>query len=874
MQHSRPALMGLCVFTALAACKVEPPEPVDFDAGFPDARADAGRDAGPTKDSGVAPDCREGDAGCAAGLSCTRAGTCRAASSTCSATLECAVPDLCVDGRCGAGLGACTETSACASIERCAPSQVCIPDLIDDATFRERCEDNADCGPGGVCSGGACGCSEAAPCARGLACVSGACFEPFFCERNADCFAGNTCVDRFCTRSTNGCVYDEANDEPESPTALREMTATYSICGEDVDWYSFNLAAGTGARVIVRTDRTRSTARSQIFDAASVLDGGDDVPGTVHALHLLGVSVFEVSSSTAAQDLLLRVRGLDVSGSYTIDLQRIAPLCGGDFLDLYGDRDRAESLLLPPDVEVDLIACVGDVDVVRVPVERSDLWRFFPRFSRTGSSLSLNVEGQTKIFTASSTAPLTPPAPAEADEWTVSVSARSVPSVGQPYTLELLHQAGPRIEACAAAMPLNGRSTINLAGARDIGAPFCDTAVSIAAVDRVVRVDPPRAGAVIFASARPLSGTATVALGLLSNCADDERVLGCGTGVRPGGSTAIEAVATSTRPLYLLVSTQFAGDAPQVELDVRFDEPGDYTCRTGGVRPIVANGEITVTTEAATNTVEIDSSGQCTSAFSAGHASGPDRILSVSLGTGQRAAFELTGPIGGLIWAGTDCNDLSGSCVGGANIEFGSAAKMVLAPTGGAANYLIAVDNADPFTDATYTLRTVLQPQCISDAECRVMPGSMQRCDDYRCADAPSNDACGGAILLPLTNGRVTIQSSNGAANDDFTSSTCGGSGGQDVVYAVDVPAPANVLRVQITRATWDPILSLRRDTCGSVTAEVGCTDDPEPPRPAVTALPVVRYPATGTGVPAGRYYIIVDAYSGSGPFTLEVELQ
>jgi tRNA G37 N-methylase Trm5 len=29
-----------------------------------------------------------------------------------------------------------------------------------------------------------------------------------------------------------------------------------------------------------------------------------------------------------------------------------------------------------------------------------------------------------------------------------------------------------------------------------------------------------------------------------------------------------------------------------------------------------------------------------------------------------------------------------------------------------------------------------------------------------------------------------------------------------------------------------------------------------------------------GTGLPEGRYYVIVDAYSGSGPFTLEIELQ
>jgi hypothetical protein len=58
--------------------------------------------------------------------------------------------------------------------------------------------------------------------------------------------------------------------------------------------------------------------------------------------------------------------------------------------------------------------------------------------------------------------------------------------------------------------------------------------------------------------------------------------------------------------------------------------------------------------------------------------------------------------------------------------------------------------------------------------------------------------------------------------------------------------------------------LVVRRGTCPTATAEVACNDDAIAGADLKPDVKVIN-PA------AGRYFIIVDAYSGSGPFTLEI---
>jgi hypothetical protein len=667
-------------------------------------------------------------------------------------------------------------------------------------------------------------------------------------------------------RSTAGCTHDTANDTPAGATALVEGVRTATICGDDVDWWSLGLTAGGGARVIVRSDPARLTVFAEALD-------GEEEAENVTAFRLIGVTIFEIASATSTQSVHFKVSGNDVSGAYTIRTELLPGLCLPDILDLYGDRDAAQALLFPPDIALELRACIDDVDVVRVPVERSDLWSFFARFAGA-SQLELGVmDGAasiSRVFTKTSTSPLVRSA-ADGGEWTITVEATSVPSAGEPYDLELFRQAGPRLEACAAAQPAAASQTIDFTGATDIGAIDCPSHVPSFAPERLLRLDPPRPGALLHVEARPMYTTATVAIALLGTCADDASVIACDSALRPGGPSAIEAVATSTsQPLYLLVSVDSARPGP-VTIDVRWDQPGDFTCRMNGPEPIVSSGERSVSTEAATNTREIEATGACGGTAFAGDGAGPDRWFSLSVGGGQRAALELTGTLGGFLWAGTDCETMSDTCVGAAEVGFGRAARVVLAPMG-ATNFLIAVDGTSWSDAGAYILRAVLAPQCIEDAECRTMPGSVRRCDDYRCSDPPANDRCEGAILVALAAGRATIEGSTGAASDDFTGTgtNCGGSGGQDVVYAVDVPAGAQSLRARITRATWDPILAVRRDQCATASSQVACNDDPRPNGQAESPLSDL----TVTTPSAGRYYVIVDAYAGAGPFTLELTLQ
>jgi hypothetical protein len=160
-----------------------------------------------------------------------------------------------------------------------------------------------------------------------------------------------------------------------------------------------------------------------------------------------------------------------------------------------------------------------------------------------------------------------------------------------------------------------------------------------------------------------------------------------------------------------------------------------------------------------------------------------------------------------------------------------------------------------------------------------------RRCDDYVCRDPPPHDTCAGVRVVTLAGGRATISDSTGAARDHFdgTGSNCGGSGGADVVYAIDLGAGLTRFRAHVTRASWDPILSLRGTDCTSVTAQVACNDDPRPnpDEPPTTPLSDLIWTPAG-GIPAGRYFLIVDAYRGStpddfgtrGPFTVEIEAQ
>ena len=116
-----------------------------------------------------------------------REGTCRAEEQTpeaCEADADCPSPEACVCGLCRVPF--CSSTSDCRTGTVCAGSpRRCIP----------RCNVDDDCGPYGVCNGGACetACWEASDCPTGELCLVGRCAAIGCGPDGPRCLAGEVC---------------------------------------------------------------------------------------------------------------------------------------------------------------------------------------------------------------------------------------------------------------------------------------------------------------------------------------------------------------------------------------------------------------------------------------------------------------------------------------------------------------------------------------------------------------------------------------------------------------------------------------------------------------------------------------------------------
>ncbi|MFO0728449.1 MAG: hypothetical protein U1E65_32030 [Myxococcota bacterium] len=861
----------MLILLALGGCQVAPrqgPELPHADASVTDAGktgSDAGvSDAGPGR-------CDRGTP-CASGYECARDGVCRTPASPCTTTEACAAPSICVDGVCGSPPGACTVATEaeCGAHRRCSAVGYCEPALSQDENLDVECSEDGDCGIGGRCRFGICtSCLSDSDCPSPKVCgSSGRCEQPFLCARASDCFAGNVCVQSACQPAETGCRRDTANDVASGASPLTDTASTTpSICGPDVDWYKLSLDADQGAELIVRTDPRQLSVAVDVYSWDSAIDGSEVTPSDLVHFALPGLDVVRIPTSTAARSLAVKISALDVAGAYTIDLRKHQSFCAGDVLDIYGDESRLRAPRLPRDARLALVACPGDVDAVNVGVERGDLLLVKDKLSGSDGQVTLSMEGPNGLiagplsYTLSTTTALAPSAAAASTLWTINTVAGSVPSLGQPYELSISSLLGTRIEACRGATVVAAGSTPGtLAGATDVGSTTCGFGSDAIGPDRVAEIVPPRAGALLHATVRSATAAnARFSLSVLTTCTDDASTAVCDA-PRTGTAASLELLTVSTAPLYLWISARSATVSTAYVLDVAWDEPGDYTCRFGqGVQPILASGDLRVDTTAATDTVHVVGASACGGDLIAGDGAGPDRFLSLELGAHERAALDLVGPYGGLLWVSNSCGTMESGCVGSALSRLGHPGRVVLQPTV-ATSYLIAVDGLSSDIAGPFTVHALLRPQCLADTECM----APSRCDDGACVNPPANDACDGTVV-PLSGGAATIHGSTGAANDSFASNTCQSSsaGGQDVVYAIDVPSGVRELRARISSASWDPILSIRRGTCPTATAEVACSDDAS----LDDLLPDVRVQAPS----AGRYFVIVDAYAGSGPFTLEI---
>jgi len=118
---------------------------------------------------------------------------------------------------------------------------------------------------------------------------------------------------------------------------------------------------------------------------------------------------------------------------------------------------------------------------------------------------------------------------------------------------------------------------------------------------------------------------------------------------------------------------------------------------------------------------------------------------------------------------------------------------------------------------------------------------------------AGTSEACAGEqdAIASLATG-VTTGTLVGAHDDHDPS--CGSNGGADLIYTLTVPAMATLRLSTEGSAVTDTILSLMRTACTE--PGLACNDVGGPnPGPSVIAL---------TGVPAGTYFVAVDAYNAA----------
>ena len=886
----RALLFALTTLSSAGCFSIEPRE-VAGDAYVPTDTADAA----------VAPDCANGGV-CPEGFYCDtdRDGdpACVELPSACQSTTDCAPHGanvVCAQrtsssttaAACEPVPGGCTQGSDCAS-GHCTPAGYCGPRIAFTTAVTGACDDNADCGPSGSCINGVCGgCTGNSDCTGELECTFGRCSQVAECKRDDQCYGDNRCEIAVgapagsCARRTVTCTPDPSNDDITTAEALPLRWQTdLSICGDDLDWYQLTADTGDGLTVIVNWDSAAGTLDADFTD-----EGGSIIDAAAK-LSVPGMIQLSLSAADRPLDIRMVVFSLDTSVSYTLDARAVPFACAGDALDLYGDAYPTGWVQLPENITTRLAACPGDVDTFTVPVG------FDNRLEATAAFVSAGVIGAVELLRPDGTVVAmggpndgvaTTSVTASAVEtftsttWTIRVSTPATPSFGDAYELSLATELGTRRQACASIAAASSSQRVRLTDEDDLGGAKCDLWPDARRPDALWRIDPAAVGTVIRATVRPQTAGHTLAVGLLTECGDDATHVRCDASPDAGLGASLEHVATSTAPLYVMVTA--SSTAAEFDLEIDLDTSDNFTCRGRAAQQILqtTNGSqidtFTVSTEAATNTVEVTDGNMCSAAV--GSATGPDRFYKLDLAPSEAAVVTLEGPDGGYLWVATDCGAFTRTCTAAQAIDDRTPAQVILRP-GTSENYFIAVDGQTRNDVGTYQLTINRNPPCITDADC-----NGQVCDEFECRSTPPNNTCPGTEVV-LVNGSATIEGSTGAAEPTYTHVGCGGFGGgdrgassNDVVYRVELPGGAPRLKAEITTATgWDPLLAIRKDMCTASTSEVACNDDyPDEPN-ATTRLPLIEL----TGVDAGTYYIIVDAWTvpelgpGGGSFTLQID--
>jgi large repetitive protein len=150
--------------------------------------------------------------------------------------------------------------------------------------------------------------------------------------------------------------------------------------------------------------------------------------------------------------------------------------------------------------------------------------------------------------------------------------------------------------------------------------------------------------------------------------------------------------------------------------------------------------------------------------------------------------------------------------------------------------------------------------------------GKMDFPDDQGCNAASdveefnrATSACGaGVLILPLPPAFEAIGSIAAGSPSTLSTNTCAGTGGEKV-YKLTIAENRSVTATTVDpMTTLDTVISIRSSMCAMSSSEVACNDDVSAAVASSTVTAVL---------PAGEYYIIVDAHDASseGNFKLKV---
>lgn len=816
--------------------------------------------------------------------------------------------DGCERGECDNGSGECVNAGSCTAGSeevRCLEGFRCVSAVCtDEASFcedlncqrgecsfeelecvdSETCEADSDCLAGNYCDDGTCAANTCdanmVDCARGVCdAATGECVNPESCAAPTECLDDNLCVGGACTPASEACdcpgnqicQYDEG-------TLSVSCEVNPEGCGNALDCKGADICVD-GACVAAEAC-TADAFEPNDTEAETVAYLENEDGGALRALTVCenDVDRFMFDTREDPEDL----------GTLRVDVN-IAP------------------------------SAVGQGVVT--------LTLFGPNGSEVGSAQNLeNGEQTARVRIDQPITNLT------RGEYVAVVEGSDLSVAGVPYTLTMDLLSSEIINACTApTLLVEGQSvnSISTSGASVSLTTECGVNTETVAEDVYTLVLEEEGFVNILAAPQPL---VDITVGIRQECASDSSELSCVNDEISGG---IETLGVFLQPgtYYVVVQGPGAGVGGAYALTYNVEEvvctPNSSQCLDANTvevcnpngtgtaalpcsegcdnatgrcirlegdvceRPFVVNSfpfntEITWANFA--NDYEAGA-GTCLDQNSANETNDSDAVFQFTLPPGEAIVANLDrGNAYVSMYLGTDCSDLVGSCVQGANdIQFGDEELIYLNETNQDQTYFLVVDHgATPSTATASTLNlSTRQIICVPESKRCVLDRESQTCNElgtayesslfceFGCNQAsgecqpPANDSCGGAeILVPNT----TIVGEVAFFTDTNRTGTCTGStsvgAGRDAVYqmslnesdivTIDVESDYNVM-------LWisDGCVANSLNTClRRVNQESSSVSNEE----------TLRFVAQS----AGDYFIVVDTVSSTvdeGTFTLSASV-